>query len=68
MSINIEIRKIRIDGNIYPLAHAVIGNDSENTKETNSESDSIFCVFGKEEITSKGIVAPITSTHLSTTQ
>jgi len=67
MHINMVYEKIRIDGNIHPMIH-VSTNKESHALDTNSEVDSIFCVFGSEDATVENIIAPLSSSHITPTR
>lgn len=67
MHVNMIYQKNRIDGNIYPIIHTGLGKEPKKVVETNSDADSILCIFGDDETTTEGIIAPVSTSHLSST-
>jgi len=65
MNIKIVYSKNKIDGNIYPMVHTWIGEQSPASKETNSITDLVFFKF--MDTTTKGFIAPISKSHLTST-
>lgn len=69
MHINIAYQKNRLDGNVHPLIRAFADGRSDKVKETNSEADSIYCIFGNEDTTVENIfVAPISTSNITSTR